>query len=224
MKKTALILGATGLVGNLCLELLVASQLYEKIIVLSRKRITPPLFGVENIVTDFSNLHELKSSLVADDIFCAMGTTISKAGSQSNFKKIDFDIPLQTAQFCKENGASKFILVSSIGANSQSKIFYSRIKGKLEEALEKLDYNSLIILQPSFLLGEREDFRLGEAIGKQIAKTFAFVFTGKLKPYKGIDAKNVAKAMIVMANSSTQKVECLTYTAMRYAAAKFGKW
>lgn len=224
MKKTALVVGATGLVGNLCLELLVASQLYEKIIVLSRKRITPPLFGVENIITDFSNLKELQPKLKADHVYCALGTTISKAGSQAAFRKVDYEFPLKIAEIAQAEGAKKFLLVSAIGANSQSKIFYSRVKGELEDALEKLNYESLVIFQPSFLLGEREDFRFGEMIGKQFARAMSFLFIGSLKPYKGIDAKNVAKAMIVLANSNTQKVERLTYTAMRYAAAKFGKW
>lgn len=105
MKKTALIFGATGLVGNLCLEMLVASNLYSKIIVLSRKQITPSLLNVENIIIDFENLEAIKNSIRADDVFCAMGTTIAKAGSQENFTKIDYEIPLQVAQIAKQNGA-----------------------------------------------------------------------------------------------------------------------
>lgn len=221
---TALIFGATGLVGNLCLEMLVASNLYSKIIVLSRKQITPPLLNVENIVTDFENLETIKDSIKADDIFCAMGTTIAKAGSQEKFTKIDYEIPLQIAQIAKQNGAKNFVLVSAIGADSKSKVFYNRTKGKLEEALEKLSFNSLIIFQPSILLGEREDFRFAEMIGKSLFKGLSFVFVGKLKPYKGIEAKTIAKAMVAKAIKPSEKVERLTYKEILKAADKYGYW
>lgn len=224
MNKTALVVGATGLVGNFCLEMLVASQLYQKIIVLSRKRLTPQLFGVENIVTDFSNLSELQPKLSVDHVFCALGTTMAKAGTQQQFRKVDFEYPLKIAEIAKAAGAKKFLLVSAIGADSQSKIFYSRVKGELEEAIEKLNYESLLIFQPSILLGKREDFRWGEMIGKQVAKALSFMFVGALKPYKGINAIDVAKAMVVMANQNTRGIERLTYTAILNAAEKFGKW
>lgn len=224
MKKTALIFGATGLVGNLCLEMLVASNLYSKIIVLSRKRITPPLLNVENIITDFETLELIKNSIQADDIFCAMGTTIKKAGSQEKFTKIDYEIPLQIAQIAKANGAKKFVLVSAIGADANSKIFYSRTKGNLENAIEKLNYESLIILQPSILLGEREDFRLGEIVGKSVMKSLSYFFVGSLKPYKGIEAKTIAKAMVAKAFKPSKKVERLTYTQICQAAEKYGNW
>ncbi|OJV26243.1 MAG: hypothetical protein BGO32_02215 [Bacteroidetes bacterium 37-13] len=224
MKKTALVFGATGLVGNLCLEMLVASNLYSKIIVLSRKQITPSLLNVENIIIDFENLEAIKNSIRADDVFCAMGTTIAKAGSQENFTKIDYEIPLQVAQIAKQNGAKNFILVSAIGADSKSKVFYNRTKGKLEDALEKLNYESLIIFQPSILLGEREDFRFAEMIGKNLFKGLSFVFAGKLKPYKGIEAKTIAKAMVVKAIKPSQKVERLTYKEISLSAEKYGNW
>ena len=126
MAKTALIIGATGLVGEQCLNELLASSAYEKVIALTRKKLALQNSKLQNIVTDFENLELIKDQLKADDIFCAMGTTIGKAGSKEAFRKVDFEIPLQVAQLGLWNGAKKFILVSSLGADAASLVFYSK--------------------------------------------------------------------------------------------------
>lgn len=224
MKKTALIVGATGLVGNHCLEFLVSSGLYSNIIVLTRKKIAPLLLGVTNIVSDFDKLDEIASQLVADHVYCALGTTIAKVGSREVFKKVDYDYPLKIAEITKRNGAQKFILVSAIGADKASPVFYSKTKGELEDAIEQLRFESTIILQPSFLLGKREELRIGELIGKNIASALSFAFVGSLKQYKGIDSKTVAKAMIVFANKRNDKFIRATYSQMVAAERDYGKW
>ena len=165
MNKTALIIGATGLTGEQCLMELMASTHYNKVIVLTRKKLVTTNSEIENIVTDFENLESIRQQIKAEHIYCAMGTTIGKAGSQAAFRKVDYEIPLQVAQIAKENGAVKFMLVSSMGADASSKIFYSKVKGELEEALAKLNFKSLLIFRPSILLGNRKEKRTGEAIG-----------------------------------------------------------
>ena len=224
MKKTALIVGATGLVGNHCLEFLVASGLYSNVIVLTRKKISPLLLGATNIVADFDKLDEIASQLVADHVYCALGTTIAKAESKEAFKKVDYYYPLKIAEITRRNGAQKFILVSAIGADKNSSVFYSKTKGELEEAVEQLKFESTIILQPSFLLGKREELRIGELIGKNIASALSFVFVGGLKQYKGIDSKTVSKAMIVFANKRNDKFIRATYSQMAAAERDYGKW
>ncbi len=223
-RKTALLVGATGLVGNLCLEDLVASGLYKEIIVITRKKLFPAHLGVTNIISDFSDLDQITAQLKADHVYCALGTTIAKAGSQSAFKKVDYEYPLKVATISKQNGAQEFILVSAIGANSNSSIFYSKVKGKLEDAIEKLNFESCIILQPSFLLGKRSEVRIGELIGKNIASALSFVFVGGLKKYKGIEASDVAKSMVVFANKIDMKFIRAQYDDMIKAADEFGKW
>jgi uncharacterized protein YbjT (DUF2867 family) len=192
--------------------------------VLSRKKITPALLGVENIVTDFSNLESLRNELKVHHVYCALGTTMAKAGSKKTFRQVDYEIPLKIAEISKQMGAEKFLLVSAIGAHSKSIFFYIRVKGELEKSLEKLHFKSLIIFQPSILLGERSEFRLGEFLGKQLAVVLSFMFTGALKNYKGIEAVTVAKAMIVRANSNSRRVERLTYSSIEEAAEQFGIW
>jgi uncharacterized protein YbjT (DUF2867 family) len=134
--------------------------------------------------------------MTADDVFCCLGTTIGVAGSQENFRKVDFDYPLQVAEICLKNGAQQFLLVSAMGANAASSIFYNKVKGEIENAIDKLNYSSLQIFQPSLLLGNRKEVRVGELIGKVVMKGLGFLFIGPIKKYKAIEAETVAKAMV----------------------------
>lgn len=204
--KTALIFGATGLVGSFCLQYLLESDAYASVKVLTRRAVdVEPKYRhkLVTIITDFSNIAEIEKELRADDVFCAMGTTINKAGSQAAFKKIDFEYPLAIAKAAKVQGAKKFILVSSLGADASSSIFYSKVKGELEEALTQLGFDSLVILRPSILLGNRNEMRIGEAAGQLFAKGFSFLFAGPLAQYKGIPGETVAKAMVNAAQRPT---------------------
>jgi uncharacterized protein YbjT (DUF2867 family) len=200
--KTALIIGSTGLTGQECLKLLLESDQYNKVIALNRagKKIAGNTAAknnkLETVFADFSHLNDYKDLIKAEDVYCAIGTTIAKAGSQEAFRHVDFDIPFTVAQIAKLNGAKKFILVSSLGANSNSGVFYNRVKGELEDALTKLNYGSLIIFRPSILLGERKETRSGEAVGQFIAGKFAFLFSGPLKKYRGMPVSLLAKAMV----------------------------
>lgn len=209
MAKTALIIGATGLVGEHCLKELLASAAYEKVIALTRKKLSLQNSKLQNLVTDFENLERIKDQLKADDVFCSMGTTIGKAGSKDAFRKVDFEIPLQVAQLSLWNGAKKFILISSLGADAASLVFYSKTKGELENELMKLNFESLVILRPSILLGHRKERRVGEEIGRFAAEKLSFLFAGPLKKYRGTPADLLGKLMVNMAQQKIKGVRIL---------------
>ncbi len=202
MAKTALLIGATGLVGEQCLTALLQSNAYEKVIALTRSKLTTSDPKLENIVTYFEHLENLKDKMNADDVFCSLGTTISKAGSEEAFRRVDFEIPLQVAGWCAKNGAKQFILVSSLGANEQSSIFYSRVKGELENALKTVGFKTLLIFRPSILLGNRKERRYGEEVGRFVAEKFPFLFAGPLKKYSGTPVDILAAKMIHFAQQN----------------------
>ena len=207
-KKTALIIGATGLVGEETLRQLLQSTDYSKVIALTRKPLGFTNAKLENPVVDFDR-REQYDGIKPDDVYCAMGTTIGKAGSQEAFRKADFEIPLRVAELALKNGASKFMLVSSMGADAKSKIFYSRTKGELEQALMKLKFKTLLIFRPSILLGDRKEKRTGEAIGRLVAEKLSFLFAGPLAKYKGTPVDLLAKAMIIEANGNKTGVNMI---------------
>lgn len=190
---TALLLGASGLTGGYCLQELLKENQFDKIITLSRKPLSVKHSKLEQIITDFSDLTNIRATLKAEVVFCCLGTTIKKAGSKEKFRQVDYEYPLQIAQIAKENGTHTFALVSAMGADTKSLFFYSRVKGELEEALKNIHFQTLIILQPSLLLGDRKEKRLGEDIGKLISALLGFLIPAK---YKAIHAQQVAQAMV----------------------------
>lgn len=195
MGKTALIVGASGLVGQHLLHILLHNDAYEHIVALVRSPLNeqhPKL--IEHIV-DFDRLEEQPSLFAVDDVFCCLGTTIKKAGSQEVMYRIDVDYPYIIAKLSQQQGAQQFLVVSAMGANPQSSIFYSRMKGELEQKLAKLAYPSLSILRPALLIGERNEVRVGERLGAIVAKGTAWLMAGPLRKYKAIEGKQVAQAM-----------------------------
>lgn len=199
MSKTALIAGASGLTGGYLLNLLLESPAYSLVIAYVRKSsgITHP--KLKEIVVNWETLQE---PVVADDIFCCLGTTIKKAGSQEAFRKVDFQYPLQLAQIQFRGGSQQFMLVSAIGADSKSSIFYSRVKGELENALQAIGYKSIHIFRPSFIAGPRKESRPGERIGLAIFSFVAPLFIGPLKKYAPIHAEHIAQAMMRIAQKN----------------------
>lgn len=196
MGKTALIAGASGLVGQHLLHLLLHSDVYDHIIALVRSPLNkqhPKL--IEHIV-NFDKLEEHSALFAVDDVFCCLGTTIKKAGSQEVMYQIDVDYPYSIAKLSQQQGAQQFLVVSAMGANPNSSIFYSRMKGELEQKLATLGYPSLSILRPALLLGERNEVRVGERIGAIVAKGTAWLMAGPLKKYKAIEGRQVARAML----------------------------
>ena len=195
--KTALVAGYTGLIGSQLLTILLESSYYDKVIAIGRRSldIQHPKLIQQKI--DFSDI-QLDDPNV-DDVYCCLGTTMKKAGSKDKFRLVDFNYPVSLASFCLNNGAKQFLLVSSMGADIKSKIFYNQVKGEVENAISKLGYPRLDIFRPSLLLGPRGESRFAEDLGKAGMKLFGFLFIGPLKNYKAIESSRVAKAMLYFA-------------------------
>jgi uncharacterized protein YbjT (DUF2867 family) len=196
-KKNALIVGATGLIGKALVRLLLDKDYYEKIIVIARRELVIKDNRLHVIILDdFEKIGELGSQIDAHDYYCALGTTRKKAGSKEAFLKIDVDYSLMLAKAAmKQKNFEQFMMVTSLGANSDSPLFYNMAKGKLEDELVKLDMKSLKIFQPSLLIGYRDDFRLGEEIGKFISSLLSFFAIGSKNRLWSIRGDEVAMAM-----------------------------
>lgn len=207
--KTALIAGPTGLTGKYCLEYLLECGEYSLIIALTRKNLNVESKKLNQIVTDFSDLAETLKDVKVDHVYCCLGTTMKKAGSKEAFFKVDFECPLQIASILKQNGANCFNLVSAIGANKNSNVFYNKVKGEIENAIAKLNYNKLNILRPSFLIGERKESRPGEKAGIIIAKALSPFMTGSLKKYRTVKAEAVAYALIYYSINAPEGVNII---------------
>ncbi len=205
-QKTAILLGATGLTGNLLLQLLLEDNRYKKIKLFSRSTSGVVHPKVEEYLGDLIHLETFKNDFKADDVFCCIGTTKSKTPDKELYKKIDFGIPTKAAQLCKENGIETLIIISALGANSKSNIFYNRTKGEMEDAVLQLQIPKTHILQPSLIGGKREEKRIGEWIFKQLMKVANLVMAGPLKKYKSIHPKDIAKAMVWLANNDFNAV------------------
>lgn len=198
--RTALIIGATGLIGNQLLVKLLHSPYYDKVVVLTRRTLGIINTKLTEIIFDFDKPDA--SKVVANDIFCCLGTTIKKAGSKDAFKKVDLEYPLTIAALARQNNAEKFLIVTAMGADSKSAFFYNQVKGEVEHGLTSLKYPALHIFRPSLLLGDRPESRMGEKVGEVLAAVFKPVMFGPLKKYRAIDSAKVANAMLAFARKS----------------------
>jgi uncharacterized protein YbjT (DUF2867 family) len=199
--RTAIVFGATGLVGTALLSELCKSDLYGMIRIFARRE--TGFSGNEKVkefIIDFSNLKDYAGLIKGDDLFICLGTTIKKAGSVLRMEEIDRDLPLEIAALASANSVEKLAVVSSLGANSNSTNYYLRIKGEMEKGLLRLNFRTLVILRPSILFGERAEKRIGEEIGKIFMKLSGIFLIGKLKKYRGIEGRKVAIAMIIAVN------------------------
>jgi len=190
--KVALIAGSTGLTGSYLLNILLEAPEYREVIAYVRKPSGNQHPKLKEVVVDWDTL---QASVEADDVYCCLGTTIKKAGSQEAFRKVDYAYPLQLAQVQFKGGSQQFLLVSAIGADAKSAIFYSRVKGELENAIQAIGYNSVQIFRPSFIAGPRKESRAGERIGLAIFSFLSPLFIGPLKKYAPIHAEQIARAM-----------------------------
>lgn len=195
--RTALVLGGTGLIGGHCLRLLLDSGLYTQVIALSRRKVLIAHSRLHQVVVpDFEKLAASLADIQADDVFCCLGTTIKRAGSEENFRRVDLDYPLELARLMKEKGAQHFLVVTAMGADPHSVFFYSRIKGELERRLTELNFRYLSIFRPSLLLGDREEFRFLEYLGGRVLGLLSPFMRGRLESLKPIEASTVARAML----------------------------
>ena len=189
--KTAIVLGATGLIGNLLTHRLIDSPFYEKVKVLVRKSLGWQHPRLQEVVFDFDHPNGLLTQ--ADDIFCCLGTTMKKAGSKDAFRKVDYQYPLDVARSGLANGAQQLAIVTSMGADTNSTFFYNRVKGEVERDLTALNYPTLLIFRPSPLLGNRSETRFGERLAEGAMRLFDPLIPAK---YKGVEAAKVANAML----------------------------
>lgn len=197
--KTALVAGSTGLIGSQLLALLLEDNRYVQVRAISRKPLSVSHPKLQNLVLDFDRLSENYQALKADDVFCCLGTTIRTAGSERAFRKVDFEYPVELAKLTRNLGAQRYLIVTALGADRHSRIFYNRVKGETEEAVKNIGFSSLHMLRPSLLLGPREESRAGEDAAKIFYKLFGWIIP---KKYKAIDAARVARAMVAFANQS----------------------
>jgi uncharacterized protein YbjT (DUF2867 family) len=195
----AIIIGASGLIGNELLQLLLKHHSISNIKILVRNKIALEHPKLIQVIVDFNQLQNHVNEFEADMVFCTLGTTIKKAGSQKAFKLVDYTYPLHAASICKEKNIGQFHLVTAMGASRSSRIFYNKVKGNVEEDIQKISLETFVIYRPSMLLGDRKEKRLGERIGQIIMHWLDFAFIGFLKRYKAIEAIDVAKAMILQA-------------------------
>jgi uncharacterized protein YbjT (DUF2867 family) len=200
-QRTALIAGASGLVGGECLQRLLASDAYSMITVVTRRSLGPAAMHprLREIVVDFAQLDTVRADLRADHVFCALGTTIRKAGSQAQFRQVDFEYPRQLAERALAHGAKHFSLVSALGASSRSRVFYSRVKGELEDALRAMGWPSLCLLRPSVIAGDRKESRPLERLGETLLRFGPAT-------YRPVDAGNIAAAMVATAQREPRGV------------------
>lgn len=208
MPRTALLLGATGLVGREILRLLLDDTRVERVTVIARRPTGNTSPKLDERILDLSEMQQHPDAFAAEAIFCALGTTIKKAGSQEAFRVVDYDYPLMAGRLGKQQGARHYLLVSALGANAHSRVFYNRVKGEVERDLLALNYPRTTIARPSLLLGDREEFRLGERVFERL---------GWLMPpaYKPVHARDVAAALVDASHAQESGVQVLESRVIR---------
>jgi uncharacterized protein YbjT (DUF2867 family) len=217
---TAVVLGATGLIGEQLLQQLLNDDAFSKVRILVRRQVQLSHPKLEVQLVDFDNLEDYTNKVGKGDcIFCCVGTTNKKVhGDNIAYRKVDLEIPVKAGKISRNAGFTSYLLVSAVGANADARNFYLKLKGTVEKEIELLQFPSFQIFRPSILLGKRKEFRLGEIIGKRVMQAFAVLFVGGLNKYKGIESSVVAKAMVVAAKSADRGIFVHHYKEMREAA------
>ena len=203
--KTALVFGASGLVGGHLVNQLILNSNYSKIKIFVRSKIELINPKIEIIETDFNDLEKYRNDITGDDCFFCIGTTKKNSPDKNEYKRVELELPKQVAQIAKSNLVNSFVFVSSGYADPKSSGDYLKFKGLVEEDLIRLNFPKLGIMRPSFLLGARQEKRVGEKIGIFIFKLLSPLFLGPLKKMKPVHSETVAKAMIKIANENLEK-------------------
>ena len=203
MPRTALLAGATGLVGGQLLRLLSSAPDYDRIVAIGRRAPVETDQSVRRklttVISDFSDLPERGDQIAADDVFCCLGSTLAAAGSRTEFERIDHHLVVALAQAARAAGARRLLVVSAAGSSATSLSFYSRVKARMEQAVSGLGYDSVEILRPSLLLGERAESRPAERAAQRVAPLLAPLLPGPLRRYQAVSAEAVAAAMLELA-------------------------
>lgn len=201
--RTALVIGATGLVGGLLLEKLLREERYSEVHVIARRELPLQHPKLKVHLGDFDRLVELAPFFKVQDVFCCLGTTLKKAGSKAAFVRVDYSYVFKSAQLAAQQGAEKFLLVSSTGADARSSFFYPRVKGETEQAVATLPFREVHIFRPSILAGARQEHRLGEKIGLSLLRPVGPLLVGPLKRMRPVAADKVAEALLQAALEKT---------------------
>ena len=220
MSRTALLAGATGLVGSHVLELLLADGTWDHLVTVGRRAASRRHDKLEQRILDLAALDAVADFPHADDVFCCLGTTIRQAGSQAAFRRVDYEFVVALALAGLRLGATQFLLVSAIGADPDSRVFYSRVKGDVEAAIRKLPYRAVQIFRPGLLLGKRSEFRLGERIAMIAAPLVQPLLVSRLRRLRSIQASDVARAMVRSAREAPRGPNVFEYDAMMAAAGQ----
>ena len=204
--KTALIFGSSGLIGNELFKTILLNNSYDKIKVFVRSipEVNNP--KVEIIKTDFSNLEQYKDKIIGDDCFFCIGTTKKDTPDKEEYRRVEYNIPVNVAKIAKANSVKSFYYVSSIGANPNASSNYLKNKGQVEGELKNLKFSKLAIIRPSLLIGNRKSFRLGEVIFTPVMNTLTLFAFGSLKKYKPIKIQNVVKAILHISKNVSDKI------------------
>jgi len=209
--KRVLVAGASGLIGNELISLLLENKNIGKVIALIRTPLSITHPKLIQIKTDFDRLENYTQEILGDALYCCIGTTKNKTPDIKDYYKIDHDFPVNLATIASNNNVEQFHLISALGANSKSKIFYNRLKGETEEDIKKLNFKSIHIYQPSLLTGKRQESRPLEKIAVRVMKILNPLVIGNLKKYRSIKATTIAGAMI---NQTLKQIEGIhTYSS-----------
>ena len=216
-RKTAVVLGATGLIGQHLVQELLQNEFFSKVRILVRRPLNLNHPKADIQVVNFNDEKDIAARIdIGDVIFCCIGTTRKKVkGNKTEYRKVDYDIPIITARLGVQHGFSQFLMVSAIGANPVAANFYLQLKGCIEEDVTALPFESIHIFRPSLLLGKREEFRLGERIGGVAIKAISFLLIGAWRKYRPIQAAEVARSMVAAANREIAGVHLYEYDEMK---------
>ncbi|MEO0559401.1 MAG: NAD(P)H-binding protein [Bacteroidota bacterium] len=220
MSRTAVLVGATGLVGRHTLALLVSDPTWERVVTLTRRPLEPASSRhvshvVDFAAVDFAALDDASALFDCHDLFCALGTTMKQAGSRDAFRRVDFEYVVRSAELAKAQGARQMLLVSAYGSNASSRVFYNRVKGEAEEAVRSLGFEAMHILRPSLLTGDRREKRAGEQIGEAVLNVLSPLMVGPLRPLRPTPAEAVARCLTRAATSDRAGVHIYDPTQIR---------
>ncbi len=199
--RTAILIGATGLTGNHCLNILLNDDEYQSVTVLTRRSLDIRHDKLIQHIVDFNRLEASSHLIKADDIFCCLGTTIKAAGSKQAFRKVDVEYPSTIAKIASKNGCGQFLVISAPESSDKSLLFYGRAKAEMEQTVCQFPFNGTYIFRPSLLMGKRDKYRLAEGTAIKLFTALPWLLSGSLKKFRPIEAKAVATAMVVAAKS-----------------------
>lgn len=206
MPRIALVAGATGLVGKLLVQRLLASGAYDRIKLLTRRALPIDDSRVENVISDYSDLATLGKKIKADDVFCCLGTTLKKAGSRAAFEKVDYQMVIDLARATLAQGARQFLVISAAGTAEHSPSFYSRVKAHMERDVAAVGFDAVHIVRPALLIGAREERRPAEHISQMLMPLFNPLLVGSFRKYRSATGEDVADALLQLARRETRGV------------------